>query len=304
MYPVDSQLLTFVTVVEKKSFSLAARELHLTQPAVTAQIHNMEKHYGVKLFNRDNKYVRLTPAGQKLYEYARQIIDLYNHAYADIKELGGIIHGRLSVGATYTIAEYILPQIIGFFKTEYPEVEIAICLGNREEIFRALNEERCDIILVAGDCHSKKVICENWLTDTLVLVVNSDHPWAERGRIAPDELFEERFILREVGSSSRQLWENALREKGFEPAKLNVFLELNNHEAIKKWVELNFGVSVLSEWVIIKEVELKTLAKVNIEGLSLCRNINLIYPKHRLHPVAEKFLRFCRVNKSRFLSML
>ncbi|WXJ82974.1 hypothetical protein MHLNE_23450 [Moorella humiferrea] len=95
-----------------------------------------------------------------------------------------------------------------------------------------------------------------------------------------------------------------MREKGFEPAKLNVFLELNNHEAIKKWVELNFGVSVLSEWVIIKEVELKTLAKVNIEGLSLCRNINLIYPKHRLHPVAEEFLRFCRLNKNRFLNML
>jgi len=209
------------------------------------------------------------------------------------------MHGYLSIGATYTIAEYILPQVVGFFKTARPEVQISICVGNREELPRAertvmnenlssegvrqvssghwlrpytcvelscprarpqlgpsglkqvdrarlvlgqlrsselsanvasrnlprpkkqanaehylhevchkLLESKCDIILVAGDHQNKKIICEKWLTDNLALIVHSDHPWAERGSIYPAELYEERFILREVGSSSRQLWEN------------------------------------------------------------------------------------------------
>ncbi|MDN5343923.1 MAG: hypothetical protein PWQ18_34 [Clostridia bacterium] len=290
--------------MEKKSFSHAAQELHLTQPAVTTQIRNLEKYYGIKLLQRDNKTVVPTPAGIKLYHYAQQIIALYHQARAELETLGGILRGHLRIGATYTIAEYILPQVVGFFKNELPQAEIAIFLGNRDEVCRSILEDESDIAIIAGDCQNRNFVCDHWLTDNLVIIVNSDHPWAERGSITPAEVYEERFILREVGSSSRQLWESALREAGFDPEKLDVFLELNSHEAIKKWVELNFGVAVLSEWVVAREVRLKTLAKVNIQGLCLNRNINLIHPRDLRHPLAEQFLRFCRTNKKRFGSMI
>lgn len=291
-------------MVEKKSFSHAAQELHLTQPAVTTQIRNLEKYYGIKLLQRDNKSVVPTPAGRKLYLYAQQIIALYNRAQAELETLGGILRGHLRIGATYTIAEYILPQVVGFFKNEFPQAEIAIFLGNRDEVYRSILENESDMAIVAGDCQNRNLVCDHWLTDNLVIIVNSDHPWAERGSITPAEVYEERFILREVGSSSRQLWENALKEAGFDPEKLSVFLELNSHEAIKKWVELNFGVAVLSEWVVAREVRLKTLAKVSVQGLCLKRNINLIYNRALRHPLAEQFLQFCRSNKKRFWKMI
>ncbi|MCG0277910.1 MAG: LysR family transcriptional regulator [Thermanaeromonas sp.] len=301
---MDDQLLTFVTVVEKKSFSLAARELHVTQPAVTSQIRNLEKYYGVKLLNRDTKFVEVTPAGKVLYDYAKQIITLYQQAQLTLKELGGILRGRLCIGATYTIAEIILPHLIGLFKTDFPDVDVVISVGNREEVYRCLLEGKCDLILVAGDCENRNITCEKWLIDNLVLIVNPEHPWAKRGCISLTELFEERFIMREAGSSLRQYWEKALKDAGLDPDKLNVFIEFSSHTAIKKWVELNFGVSVLSEWVVAQEVKFGLLAKVEIKGLSLSRNINLVYPRYGAHPLTKEFLKFCRRNKDRLSAVL
>jgi len=301
---LDGQLLTFITVVEKKSFSQAARELHLTQPAVTTQIQNLEKYYGVRLLHRDYKFVELTPAGRILYEYAKQILALYEQAQAEMRKLGGLIHGRLNIGATYTIAEFILPHLVGLFKKEFPETKITLYMGNKEEVCRYLAESRCDIVLAAGDCQNRHITCEKLLTDTLVLVVPPNHPWAERGTIFPSELYQERFILREPGSSCRQLWEKSLKEVGLDPTRLKVIMELNSHEAIKRCVELNFGVAVLSEWVIIKEVNLGLLTKVYVEGLSLERNINLVYPKGKIPPLTQEFLRFCRRNKEELLKKL
>lgn len=301
---LNDQLLTFITVVEKKSFSQAARELHLTQPAVTTQIQNLEKYYGVRLLHRDYKFVELTPAGRVLYEYAKQILALYEQAQAEMRKLGGLIRGRLNVGATYTIAEFILPHLVGLFKKEFPEIKITLYMGNKEEVCRYLAEGRCDVVLVAGDCQNRHIAGEKFLTDSLVLVVPPHHPWVKQGVVFPSELYQEGFILREPGSSCRELWERALKKVGLDPSHLKVVMELNSHEAIKRCVELNFGVAVLSEWVVVKEVNLGLLAKVYVEGLSLVRNINLVYPKGKLSPLTQEFLKFCRRNKEELLKRL
>lgn len=304
MVLVDFRLFTFITVVEKKSFSLAARELNLTQPAVTAQVHNLERYYGVRLLNRYSRTIELTPAGEILYRYGKKILELYEQTQAEIRGVGGVLRGRLAIGATLTVGEYVLPYIIGLFKSQFEEVEVSMYLGNKEEICRLLLEGKCDAVIIAGDYHNKSIISESFLNDKLTIVVSPQHPWAGQEILTLEEFCRGRFICREKGASTRRVIEEALKEVGVNQGSLNVIMEISSQEAIKRLVEANFGVAILSEWVVKKELQLGTLVRVRVEGLNIMRNVNFVYPRYHIGPLVREFLKFCKRNREIVLRLM
>ncbi|MBO8126459.1 MAG: LysR family transcriptional regulator [Firmicutes bacterium] len=291
---MDTKLRTFLTVARKGSFSAAARELHLSQPAVSMQIQQLESQYGVRLFDRLDRRIRLTPAGLLLQKYAREILAVYQKASAEIMHCCDKIMGELHIGATLTIGEYVIPKLIGLFKKEYPEVELLLTVENTESVIRGLADELFDVAFVEGPFDHAKLERKPWSTDELVLVVSADHPWATRKSVHVEELLQENLVLREPGSGTREVFMAALRKAGYSWDQVPVYIELGSTTAIKSLVSANLGMTVISRWTVRDEVQRGSLRALPVDGLELTREFTVVTrKKHPLNPQSEKFIEFC-----------
>jgi DNA-binding transcriptional LysR family regulator len=290
-----TRLKVFASVAENKSFSKAAKELYISQPAVSIHINKLEKELGVLLLKRSEKNVELTPAGMVLYKYARRVIDLMAEAETEINSINGEIQGRLTIGATLTIGEYVLPQIIGSFKHLHPRVEILLHVQNTEVIVEELLSGHYDLALIEGLCTNPKIQKKKYLDDEIVLIASRDHPWSKRGCISLEEACAGKLILREPGSGTRQITEIALKNAGIDIQTLNILMELGSSEGIKAAVSANLGAAFISKWTLEKELKLGLLSIVEIEGFSIPRSFNFIYSINRnlLTFPAREFIKFC-----------
>lgn len=297
---MDTKLRTFLTVARKASFSGAARELHLSQPAVSMQIQQLEEHYGVRLFDRLDRGIRLTPAGLVFQKYARDILALYDAARGEMMRCTGKIMGELHIGATLTIGEYVLPKLIALFKREYSEVEPILTVENSESIVRGLAEEALEIGFIEGPFHHPKIKKDVLSEDELVLVIAPDHPWGGRESVSVGELLEEQLVVREPGSGTREVFKVALEEAGTGWDQLRVYLELGSTEAIKSVVKAGLGVSVISRWTVRDELQSGDLKALAVEGLELKRNFVVAKrKKFPYSPQAQRFAEFCEENLDR-----
>jgi DNA-binding transcriptional LysR family regulator len=292
----DHKLKVFCTVAETKSFSKASEIIHLTQPAVSLQIQALEEIYGTRLFDRSNNTVILTRAGSLLYKYAREILGLYSSAEKEIGEITGLVKGNLSIGASTTIANYLLPSVIVDFRKKYPKIRVNLQVGNTKGVMEFLNSGTIDIGLVEGEVQRQKIVVEKILTDELVLIMSPAHHWAKRRDISISEITQEPFIVREEGSGTRQMIEKNLEKQGISPDDLKVSLVLGSTEAIKSAVEDGMGVSIISAWAAKKEIRHGILKTVTFKDVKLLRNFSLIYPKGYIksHTV-EQFLEFLKI---------
>ena len=218
---MDTKLRTFLTVARKASFSAAARELHLSQPAVSMQIQQLEEQYGVRLFDRLDRGIKLTPAGVIFQGYAREILAMYEGARSELMRCSGRIMGDLHIGATLTLGGYVLPRMMGLFKHKYPEVNLLLQVDNTELIVRSLADETYDICFIEGPFQHPKIKKEFLAEDELVLAVSTKHPWATRKSVSVPELLEEKLVLREPGSGTREVFKDALEEAGYAWRRLN-----------------------------------------------------------------------------------
>lgn len=292
----DHKLKVFCTVAETKSFSKASEIIHLTQPAVSLQIQALEEIYGTRLFDRSNNTVILTRAGSLLYKYAREILGLYSSAEKEIGEITGLVKGNLSIGASTTIANYLLPSVIVDFRKKYPKIRVNLQVGNTKGVMEFLNSGTIDIGLVEGEVQRQKIVVEKILTDELVLIMSPAHHWAKRRDISISEITQEPFIVREEGSGTRQMIEKNLEKQDISPDDLKVSLVLGSTEAIKSAVEDGMGVSIISAWAAKKEIRHGILKTVTFKDIKLLRNFSLIYPKGYIksHTV-EQFLEFLKI---------
>ena len=201
----DHKLRVFCAVADTKSFSKASELIHLTQPAVSLQVQAMEELYETRLFDRSGNSINLTPAGEILYKRAKEILALYAEAQKNISEITGSIKGSLSIGASSTIGNYLLPQIISAFKKKVPQVNISLLVSNTKTITERLNAGEIDIALVEGDVSKQRFAVDTLLSDELVVIMSPAHPWAERRNIPGMDLIKEPLILREEGSGTRQI---------------------------------------------------------------------------------------------------
>lgn len=292
---LNDSIRVFLTVVDKKSFSKAAKALFLTQPAVSFQIQMLEEYYGTRLFDRVSRNISLTEAGHLLLKYANQMSTLQSELEREMQELTGTAKGRLMIGASTTIGEYIIPYLLGAFKKKFPEVQLSLDVGNTENIESKIHDASLDIGLVEGPITTKDIEKELFLKDRLVLIVSSDHPLAQRKDVSVLELDQYPYISREKGSGTRIETEQHLKKAGLSPNNLNLIMELGSTSAIKAAVESGLGVSIISKWAAKEKVKLGQLAQLNFKEDSFVREFNIIYHKKKFRTqAAEEFLNFLK----------
>jgi LysR family transcriptional regulator, transcriptional activator of the cysJI operon len=272
------RLIVFRRVAEQLSFRKAAEELYLTQPAVSLQIKALEEDLGVQLFDRTGTHIKLTAAGQVLLRYAEQVSSLLDQAEQDIAFLSGDHAGCLALGASTTIAQYVLPRLLGEFRNEYPRVHVTLISGNTEHIVEAVETQKIALGFIEGPARSRGAKTESFLKDELVLIAATAHEFAERASISCTDLSAAPLLMRERGSGTRRVVELALERQGVKRNSLCITMELDSTEAIKSAVEAGLGIGFVSRWAIAKDLRLDNGFKiVEVEGLSIQRDFLLAY---------------------------
>jgi DNA-binding transcriptional LysR family regulator len=292
----DRRIQVFHAVARLLSFTKAAETLNMTQPAVTFQIRQLEEDFNTRLFDRGHNRISLTEAGQRVFEFSARIriIALYEEMEESVRELTGEITGALTVGASTTIAEYLLPSLLGSFKERYPEMQIRLAVTNTEGVVHLVEENEIDLGVVEGGVSNKQLLVETCLMDELVVIAPPAHELAASTSVATRQLVGLPFVFREVGSGTREVVANFLAAQGMSERDLNKSLELGSPEAIKGAVEAGMGVSIVSRAIIGKELKLGTLLARSLEP-PLQRPFSFVRQRQKFrHGVMEELLDFAR----------
>ena len=267
------RLKVFRTVAEHLNFRKAAEHLFLTQPAVTLQIKALEDDLGTRLFDRAANRVSLTPQGSLLLTYAKKIAALVSQAEQELGSEDGKVSGELSLGVSTTIAQYVLPRLLGAFLDEHPRVQFSLHSGNTDEIVHLLLDSKLSLGLIEGPARDRGIHTEPFMQDELVLIM----PRAfASDRMSHDQFLASNLLMREQGSGSRRVVELALEHAGLKLKSFKHVMDLDSTEAIKSAVEVGLGIGFVSRWAISKELELGALKVVDVPGLKITRHFSLI----------------------------
>ena len=292
---VNFRLKVFRAVAKHLNFRRAAEELFLTQPAVTLQVKTLEQQLGVQIFDRSGSRISLTPAGALLLKFADKIDHLETTALEALSKFAGEPRGELRIGASLTIAQYILPHILGKFQRQHPHIRAQVTTCNTEQVLAALLAHDISVGFVEGPTLRRDIRTEIFLEDELVLMVPPSHEWSERSFVDPQELAQERLLMRERGSGTRRVVEIALQKSGVKAKQLHPAMEFDSTEAIITAVEAGLGVGFASLWSIRKEVQLGTLRVVPIRSVRIPRPLSVAYELgHEPQGIALTFLQFVR----------
>lgn len=285
----DHKLKVFCTVAETKSFSKASEIIHLTQPAVSLQVQALEELYETKLFDRSSSFITLTPAGEILYKYAKDILSLYAEAEKEIGKITGRIKGVITVGASTTIGNYVLPSVIVDFKKTHPKITLNVLIGNTKRVVDLLESGSIDLGLVEGEVTKQKIRTEPIISDELILIVPSLHPWAKKKFVSILDITKEPFIMREEGSGTRQIIQKYLSSHGINTEDMRIALVLGGTESIKEAVEGGMGISIVSKWAARKEIKYGTLKCITPKEDKIYRNFSLVMSRNAVfsHAVDE-----------------
>lgn len=283
------QMRVFATVARHLSFTRAARELHLTQPAVSQQIKLLEEEVGLPLFEQIGRKVRLAPAGAELLRYANQTIELLREAGESLAAMRGLRRGVLQLGAVST-TKYFAPSLLSAFTPAYPEVTIKFAVGNRQEVIKHLADNQIDLAIMGRPPRELDTIAEPFAKHPLVIIAPPSHPLAARRRIALRQLADEQFLIREEGSGTRASMEHVFRERGI---PFRVSMEVSSNETIKQAVMAGMGISFLSAHTVGLELAAGKLAILDVVGLPIMRDWYVIHLREkRLAPIAAAFRSF------------
>ncbi|MFZ3173150.1 MAG: selenium metabolism-associated LysR family transcriptional regulator [Carboxydocellales bacterium] len=284
-----NHLKVFWAVAKNLSYSRAAEELYLSQPTVSIQLKKLEEALGLDLLEQLGKKIYLTQAGELLYPYVNRIFSLATEAESAIQELKGLRAGRIIIGASTTPGIYLLPAIISSFQQNYPRLEISLEISNTHQVQEHLLLNQLDLGVVGEELTiDPQLIIQPLLADKLLIIAAKEHPLALRKSVSFAEFLTQRLILRERGSSTREILEQSVHSRGLQ---LKVAMQLNSIEAIKQAVIANLGVSVISKLTVGMEVKAGLLRAIPFSDLSLSRHINLAYHKEKkLSPVMQAFV--------------
>lgn len=266
----------FIAVCDTMNMTAAARELYMSQSAVSQAVAEMERHYNVRLFERLSKKLYLTQAGEQLIGYARHIIRMNLDAEQSMRDMSE--NEVVRVGASVTIGACVLPGLTSGIMRTYPQLSLQVEVGNTEHVKKLLLRDRLDIGLVEGDADSEDLINYPFMRDTLVLICSKSHPFAMRSSIHSQEMQQENFILREAGSGTRKIFEDKMKEKQLH---WNCIWTCSNADSIKAAVAEGIGISVISKRYVTREVEAGLLCMVDIDDLAFERDFKVIYHKNK-----------------------
>ena len=276
----DRRLQVFHAVAKQLSFTKAAEVLFMTQPAVTFQIKQLEEHFNTRLFDRGHGRIALTPAGEVVLGYAEKILGLSSEMDVRLSELTGEIGGSLIVGASTTIAEFMLPGILGDFKSAYPNVRSRLIVGNSESIENRVLEHTIDIGFIESLSHEPNLECEVCCDDELVVICHPKFPLARHKELTPQKLLDHPFISREPGSGTREFTENYLRSAGVSLDQMNMVMELGSPIALNGVVQTGLGFAIASRASVSKEQRLGDIVAIPLKP-RLIRTLSMVYPKEK-----------------------
>lgn len=261
-------LRVFARVAQEGGFTRAAQSLRLSQPAVSKAVRELERQTGVPLLERAGRATRLTAAGEALYARARELFAVEQSAEEELHALRGLSGGVLRVGASTTVATYLLFPYLARFRQANPRVELRVSSANTRAIARALLERRLDIALVEGPVRHPRIEVVPWRDDELVVICPPSHRFASKRSIRLDDLAAEPLIVRERGSGTRKVAERALAACGVAPT---VALQLGSTEAIKQAVAAGLGVAFVSRFAVEEQVKLGRIAAVRVREAAVGR---------------------------------
>jgi DNA-binding transcriptional LysR family regulator len=288
------RLQVFHAVAKHLSFTKAAEALFMTQPAVTFQIKQLEEQFNARLFDRSQGRITLTPAGALALEYAERILALSAELDTRMKETSGQAAGPLLIGASMTIGEYVLPQLIGKFKARFPAVVPTLFVGNSEAVQDRVAERSLDLGFIEGDSHLSSLLSEVCCEDELQLVCAPSHPLAQQPFALPAMLTQHPYVGREAGSGTRAVIDRYLEKAGVAPESMNAVVELGSPEALKGLVATGLGFAIMSRVIVARELQLGQLVQVPLRP-ALIRNFSVVYPKERFHSkLVASFLQFAK----------
>jgi DNA-binding transcriptional LysR family regulator len=259
------------------NFSRAAEELLLTQPAVTQQVKALEDELGVPLFDRSGGRITLTAGGKVLLPLADQMKEISDQAFAAVAEASGEQAGKLAVGASQTIAQYLLPNFIAGFIKAHPRIRIVARSGNTKAMLDDLVAHHIQVALIEGPDQRKDLNIEPFFQDHMVLVVPTSHEWADQ-EIDIEALKQQPLLMREFGSGSRRVVEKAIIGAGLRKKDLRIQMELDSTEGLLSAVETGLGVTFVSRWAVRNQLSLGTLKIARVRGLKLSRQFSIAYP--------------------------
>jgi LysR family transcriptional regulator, low CO2-responsive transcriptional regulator len=296
------QLATFQVVAKHSSYVRAAEELHFSQPAVSAQIHQLEESMGVKLFDKIGRRTRLTQAGEELYLYSQKIFSLIDETLETMESLRSPQYGRLSVGADTTVGTYVIPGLLGKFRQVYPDVEITLEVVNRGYLLDAMVNNRVDMVVMGKIPTEVPVFVAPFAPNELVLVAPPTHRLAGCQHVPFVELGREHFLLREVGSGTRAALEGAFQEAGI---PLQVSMQVGNNSAIKQGVAAGLGIALISRVALDMELETHRLVILDVEGFPITKQWRLVHLKDKnLSATARAFKVFMLQHADRLMHAL
>ena len=268
------RLRVFRSVARHLNFRIAAEELLLTQSAVTQQIKALESELDVPLFDRGGGRVSLTPAGASLLPFAERLAALAEEAREAVAAATGDHAGRLALGASQTIGQYLLPRLIAGFLKEHPRIQISVMGGNTQTILEALVEHRVQLCLIEGPAMRRDVQVEPFMEDHMVCVIPSGHEWADE-EVDVQRLTQATLVTRELGSGSRRIVEQALQQAGVEVKKLRLAMTFDSTEGLLSAVEAGLGIAFVSRWAVRNQLALGTLKLARVRGLNLSRMFSM-----------------------------
>jgi LysR family transcriptional regulator, transcriptional activator of the cysJI operon len=266
----------FRAVAEQASFRRAAEQLHISQPSVSQHVQLLEEELGVRLLERTSTGVQLTAAGELVLGFAKRSSRLSEQVLAALARLEGQPGGELKLAASTTVAQYLLPRILGRFLKENPRIRLAFRSGNTEHVTDWVLGGEAELGIIEGPPARKEAVVERFLVDRLPLIVARGHAWASQQPVPLDALVTAPLLMREQGSGTRREIERALKKAGLPMSKLHIAMELDSTEAIIAGVEAGLGVGFVSEWAIPKELKLGTLAVARVAGLEIVRPFSFI----------------------------
>ncbi len=289
---IDTRLRVFRSVATQLSFTKAANELFISQPAITKHIQELEKEYGVRLFDRIGNRIQLTRAGKLLLDHACKIIDAYHDMDFDMKKLSQKSEGKLRIGASTTISQYVLPEMIARFRSLYPDIRLTLLSGNSHEIEDALASGRIDLGMIEGIKRQQQFKYTPFMDDELVAMVCSENHLAGKDEISLDELRQTPMVLRELGSGTLDVIEHALQAHSIALSDLNIEMNFGTTEGIKHFVEHSDSMGIISIRAIYQEVYANKFKVLDIQNCKILRKFCFVEKRGPTAGIARMFKSF------------
>jgi DNA-binding transcriptional LysR family regulator len=287
------QLNIFCKVIELKSFSRAGKAVRLSQPTISSHIKDLEDHLDCRLIDRLSKEAVPTKAGELLYGYAIRMLALRDETETALAEFKGKIRGCLVIGGSTIPGTYLMPQLIGDFKKQYPDVIVSLKIGDTDNIIEGILNGNLELGIVGAKADTKKIVQKKLIEDEMRLIVPANHHWAGEKRVSLKRLINEPFIVRERGSGTLKSLYQSFSDQGHSLEDLKVMAELGSTQAICQGIKTGAGVSILSTLAVAEDLQAGKLNALEVDGLNLKRNFYLTWHRYRSpSPLSQAFVQF------------